>query len=874
MSERVDPDNEMEEVLPVSGMYKNWFLDYASYVILDRAVPYIEDGLKPVQRRILHAMKEMDDGRFNKVANIIGQTMQYHPHGDLSIGDATVKLGQKDLLIETQGNWGNTFTGDGAAAPRYIEARLSKFALEVAFNAKTTNWQMSYDGRKNEPVTLPVKFPLVLAQGVEGIAVGLSTKVMPHNFCELCEASIAHLRGKSFKLYPDFQSGGMVDVENYNWGKRGGKIRSRARIAELDKKSLVITELPYGQTTQSVIDSIIKANDRNKIKIRKIDDNTAATVEIVVTLPTGINPAIATDALYAFTNCEVSISPNCCIIVDDHPVFTDVRTVLKQSTDKTVALLKLELEIRKRELEEKWHMSSLEKIFIENRIYRDIEEEETWDGVIEAIDRGLDPFKKLLMRDVTRDDIVRLTEIRIKRISKFDSFKADEFIRGLEEELKKVEFNLANLVDYSVDYFTHLLKKYGENRERKTEIRTFDNINATQVVIANQKLYVNAKDGFVGTGLKKDEFVSECSDIDDVIVFLANGAMKVVRVSDKVFIGKNIIHVNVWRKGDQRTTYHLLYRDSVDKRTYAKRFHVKSITRDREYFLTKSGKAGKVYHFSENPNGESEIVTVRMKPGNNLRKKVFDQDFAELGIKGRTAGGNLVTKHPVSKVEFKSKGFSTLPGMKIWYDETVRRLNTDEVGELLGSFKSDDKILLLYPDGSYELTSFELTNRYEGRGRIHEMVKFTPEMVVSAIHQDTTSGRYYIKRFFIETTKLDQKYSFLPESEHAKLIFATVKPEPVVLLKYSKKTVEDEELDMAAYIDVKGWKATGNKLTDEKLRKVEMIRFKEPEVEVLQEAGATEKDTEFTAKDPKDIPFEFVDKRDNKNDEEDQPTLF
>jgi topoisomerase-4 subunit A len=875
MSEQMDPvngqDSEMQETVAVSGMYENWFLDYASYVILDRAVPYIEDGLKPVQRRILHAMKEMDDGRFNKVANIIGQTMQYHPHGDAAIGAAIVNLGQKDLLIETQGNWGNIATGDGAAAPRYIEARLSKFALEVAFNHKTTEWQLSYDGRKNEPVTLPVKFPLVLAQGVEGIAVGLSTRILPHNFRELCEASIAYLRGRSFKLYPDFLTGGLIDIENYNWGHRGGKVRCRARIEELDKKTLVIRELPYGQTTTSVIDSILKANDRGKIKVRKIDDNTARDVEIVVHLPSGIHPDIATDALYAFTNCEVSISPNCCIIIDDKPVFTDVRSMLKLSTDKTVALLKLELEIKKGELEEKWHMSSLEKIFIENRIYRDIEEEETWEGVIQAIDKGLDPFKSLLMREVTRDDIIRLTEIKIKRISKFDSFKADEFIRGLEEQLEEVKYNLAHLTDYAVDYFQHLLEKYGKDRERCTEIRTFDTINATQVAVANQKLYMNAKDGFIGTSLKKDEFVTECSDIDDVIVFLANGAMKVVRVADKVFIGKNIIHAAVWKKGDDRMTYHMVYQDAKDKRTYAKRFNVKSITRDREYFLTKSGKAGKVYYFSANPNGEAETVTVKMKPGNSLRKKVFDEDLGEMGIKGRSAGGYLITKHPVHKVEFKARGLSTLPGIDIWFDDTVKRLNSDGIGEKLGEFKADDRILVLYTDGSYETTGFELTNRYEGRGKMLEICKLDAETVVSAIHQDTESGRYFLKRFQIETSTNDKKYSFLPESEHAKLVFATAKPEPVVLIKYSKKSIEDEEAALAELIDVKGWKATGNKLTDEKLRKVEMVRFKEPEPEP-EETAEEEEGKSFKAKDPKDIPFEVVDTREKEDD--DQPTLF
>lgn len=877
MVESGENDQEMQDVLPVSGMYQNWFLEYASYVILDRAVPYMEDGLKPVQRRILHTMKEMDDGRYNKVANIIGSTMQYHPHGDAAIGDATVNLGQKDLMIDTQGNWGNIFTGDSAAAARYIEARLSKFALEVAFNAKTTNWQLSYDGRKNEPVTLPMKFPLVLAQGVEGIAVGLSTKIMPHNFIELCEAAINYLKGKPFKLYPDFPTGGMVDIENYNHGKRGGKIRVRAKIEEFDKKSIVIRDLPYGQTTQSLIDSILKANDKGKIKIKKIDDNTARNVEIIVHLHTGINPAIAIDALYAFTNCEVSISPNCCIIVGDRPMFTDVRNVLKLTTERTRDLLRQELEIRKGELEDRLHMSSLEKIFIENRIYRDIEEEETWEGVIEAIDRGLDPFKPSLFREVTRDDILRLTEIRIKRISKFDSFKADEVIRGLLEELEKVKHDLAHLTEYTIAYYERLLTKFSKGRERKTEIRTFDNIRRTQVVVNNRKLYVNREDGFVGTSLKRDEFVKECSDIDNVIVFLKNGAIKVVKVSDKDFIGKGIIHVDVWKKGDQRTTYHMVYTDSVDKRTYVKRFQVKAITRDREYILTKSQKPGKVHYFSANPNGESEIVFVKLRGTNGLRIKEFNYDFSELGIKGRMAGGNLMTKHPILRVEFKSKGISTLEGIKIWYDENVKRLNTNGIGELLGKFEADDNILLLYADGSYELTSYELTNRYEGRGKFLDLLRLDKDTVVSAVHQDGESGRIYVKRFHIETTTLDKKASFINESEGSRLLFATAKPGPLVNIKYSRKTLEDQELELEEFIDVKGWRAIGNKLTDEKIRKIEMVSFREPVVEDIEgeevanadsSTAGSEDGDKFVAKDPKDIPFEVEDTR------EDDPTLF
>jgi topoisomerase-4 subunit A len=851
----------------------------------------VEDGLKPVQRRILHAMKELDDGRFNKVANIIGFTMQYHPHGDAAIGDAIVNLGQKDLLIETQGNWGNIFTGDGAAAPRYIEARLTKFALEVVFNPKTTRWQLSYDGRKQEPTTLPVKFPLVLAQGVEGIAVGLSTKILPHNFCELIQASIAYLKGRSFQLFPDFPTAGMIDVENYNAGKRGGKIRCRARIEEIDKKTLAITEIPYGQTTQSVIDSILKANEKGKLKIRKVEDNTARNVEIIVHLPAGISPNQAIDALYAFTNCEVSISPNCCIIIDDKPIFTDVRTVLKQSTEKTKELLRMELEIKKGELEDKWHMSSLEKIFIENRIYRDIEEEETWEGVITAIDRGLDPFKHLLFRDVTEEDILRLTEIKIKRISKFDSFKADEYIKKLEEELEQVKYDLAHLNDYAIAYFEKLLEKYGKGRERLTEIRTFDQINATQVAIANLKLYVDYEEGFVGTGSamrKEATYIGDCSDIDDIIVFMRNGKMKVIRVADKTFVEKDIIYAAVWKKNDDRTTYHMVYTDPKDKRSYAKRFHVNSITRDKEYLLTKSGKPGKVHYFSMMPNGEGETVTVKLRNDNKLRKSVFEYDFAEIGIKGRAAGGNLLTKFPLNKVEFKSKGVSTLGGIDIYYDDVVKRLNTDAQGEYVGNFKAADKILVLYADGSYEMRGYDLAQRWEGRGKILEMCKIEFETVISAIHQDGETGRVYIKRFHLETSTLDQKFSFLNESEGSKLWFATAKPGPVVNIAFSRKTIEDMQVNLEEFIDVKGWKAMGNKLTDEKLRKVDMVSFRQPEPknEDAEDQDDEDEDEDGDEEDgpnsSNDIPFEIVDTRDQeekpkskgKDKSDDQMSLF
>lgn len=854
-------DAELQDITPISGMYRNYFLDYASYVILDRAVPYLDDGLKPVQRRILHALKEMDDGRFNKVANVIGNTMQYHPHGDAAIGDAIVNLGQKELLLDTQGNWGNILTGDGAAAPRYIEVRLSKFALEVAFNAQTTEWQMSYDGRKREPVTLPLKFPLVLAQGVEGIAVGLSTKIMPHNFRELLEASIAYLKGKEFELYPDFPTGGMVAVGNYQDGHRGGKIRVRAKIQELDKKTLVITEIPYGTTTTSLIDSILKANDKGKIKIRKIDDNTARNVEIVIHLPKGVSPAIAIDGLYAFTQCEVSISPNCCIIIDDKPVFTDVKTVLELSTEKTVALLKQELEIRKGELEDQWHYSSLEKIFIENRIYRDIEESETWEAVIEAIDTGLDPFKHLLYREVTRDDIIRLTEIKIKRISKYDSFKADERIKAIEEELEQVKHNLAHLVEYAIDWFAHLLKKYGADKERKTEIRAFDTIEATQVAVANQKLYVNREDGFIGIGLKKAEYVSECSDIDDIIVFRKDGGMMVTRVSDKTFVGKGILYAGVWNKTDDRMVFHMAYTDSVDKRTYVKRFQVLSITRDKEYFLTKSKKKGSVLFFSANPNGESETVTVRMKPG-RVRKQTYDYDFGSIGIKGRSAGGNLLTKYPVSRVVFKSKGTSTLGGRDIWFDSSVRRLNTQEIGQYLGQFNGDNRILVLYDDGTYEVTNYELSNRYDGKGTILEILRLRKDTVVSVIYFEGEKQQYNVKRFQIETSKLDTKYNYLSETDGTRLVFVTAKHLPVVKVRFFKKSEEDRELDLAEFIDVKGWKALGNRLSESRVRDVKLERFEElpeelpqAEVEAANEGEAADSEN-FTAQNPDDIPME------------------
>jgi topoisomerase IV subunit A len=818
-------DRELQEVRPVAGMYEDWFLDYASYVILERAVPAIQDGFKPVQRRILHAMKEMDDGRFNKVANVIGQTMQYHPHGDASIGDAIVNIGQKDLLIETQGNWGDIRTGDSAAAARYIEARLSKFALEVVFNPQTTDWQLSYDGRKKEPVTLPVKFPLLLAQGVEGIAVGLSTKILPHNFIELIQGSIKILQGKKVKIYPDFPTGGMADFEEYNEGLRGGRIKVRAKIEEEDKKSLIIKDIPFGTTTTSVIDSIIKANDKGKIKIKKVVDNTAEHVEIYIELAPGQSPNITIDALYAFTDCEVSISPNACVIIDDKPHFITVTEILKICTDQTVVLLRRELEIRKAELLEKLLFSSLEKIFIENRIYRDIEECETWEAVIETIDRGLDPFKPQFYREITHDDILRLTEIKIKRISKFDTFKADELMRKLEEELAEVEHHLANLVEYAIAYYQRLLDKFGKGRERKTEIKSFENITATVVAANNAKLYVNRAEGFIGYGMKKDEFVCDCSDIDDVIVFRRDGVFQVVRISEKIFVGKDIIHVGVFNKNDERMVYNMIYLDGKSGRSMVKRFQVLGVTRDKEYDLTKGERGSKVLYFTANPNGEAELITFFLTSGAKARVKVFDFDFSEIEIKGRSAGGNIATRYPVRKIQLKMEGKSTLGGVNIWYDDSVGRLNRDERGRLLGNFQSDDKILVIFDSGEYEITSFELTNRYEA-DKIHLIEKFNPNTVISAIHYDPESQLHLVKRFQIETSTLDKKFAFIIEQKGAKLVLATTIPQPQVEVTYAVKGVKERKtmsVDLDMLIDVKGWKAMGNKLSPHSVKKVTLL---------------------------------------------------
>lgn len=823
LPENNDADND--QVVSLSGLYEDWFLDYASYVILERAVPSLADGLKPVQRRILHSMKEMDDGRYNKVANIIGHTMKYHPHGDASIGDALVQLGQKDLLIDCQGNWGNTLTGDSAAAPRYIEARLSKFANHVVFNPKTTEWLASYDGRNKEPQNLPVKFPLLLAQGAEGIAVGMACKILPHNFIELIEGSIQILRGKKAEILPDFPNGGMADFSGYNDGLRGGKVRVRARISKQDTKTLVITEIPFGTTTTSLIDSIIKANDKGKIKIKKIEDNTSAIAEIVIHLATGVSPDKTIDALYAFTDCEVSISPNASIIDNDVPRFLGVSEMLKISADNTLHLLKRELEIRKGELEEQWHFSSLEKIFIEERIYREIEEEETWEGVIAAIDKGLKPFIKHLRRDVTEEDIVRLTEIKIKRISKFDSFKADEAINRLEDELAAIQYKLDNLTEYAIDYFKELKTKFGAGKERKTEIRVFDTIQARKVIIANKKLYVDVEEGFIGWNLKKAEFVADCSEIDNVILFFDTGKMMVTEVADKKFVGKGIVYCGIWRKGDKRTIYHMMYQDGKGGPTMMKRFFVNSLTRDTEYDLTKGAKGSKLLYFSVHPNGEKEIVTVHLRPRPHLKRVRFDIDFGDLLIKSRTAAGNRVTKEIVAKITQKEVGGSTLAARKIWFDPVVKRLNDEGRGKFLGQFKGEDRILTLYQSGQYRLSNFDLATHFE-EDLIH-IEKWHPDHPISCVYYDPERDLHFVKRFLCEVTS-DKMVSFLPEAEGARMDVVSTAYRPKVNIVFNKllkatKNLPDKEVEIADFIDIKGMKAIGNQLTKLKTKEIQLV---------------------------------------------------
>lgn len=849
------PGNTSDHIITLDGMYQNYFLDYASYVILERAVPAIEDGLKPVQRRILHSMYEKEDGRFHKVANLIGHTMQYHPHGDAAIGEALVNLGQKDLLIETQGNWGDFRTGDSAAAPRYIEARLTKFAKEVAFNPDTTKWQLSYDGRNKEPESLPMKFPMLLAQGVEGIAVGLATKILPHNFIELIKASIQVLKGKKIDLYPDFETGGSINVAEYNEGLRGGKVKVRAKIEIEDKKMLVIREIPYGITTGSLIESIVKASEKGKIKIKQISDNTAKDVEIRIELQAGVSPEVSMDALYAFTNCEVSISPNCCVIVDDKPLFLSVNEILKISTFHTKDLLQKELEIKRAELQEKWQLTSLEKIFIENRIYRDIEECTSFEQVLEVIETGLRNYiitpsskvkptagKVKLIREITKEDLIHLTDIRIKRISKYNKFQTDEQLKSLSAEIAQVEHHLEHLTEYAIAYFENILSKYGKGKERKTRILEFESIQAVQVVANNSKLYVNREDGFIGYGLKKDEFVKECSDIDDIIVFRADGKMVVSRISEKTFVGKDIIYVDVWKKGDERTTYNIIYLDGESGRAMAKRFNVTGITRDKEYDLTKGHPKSKTLYFSGNPEGEAEIVSVFLTPGCKAKIKSFDFDFSELEIKGRSSQGNIVTKYPVRKITLKEKGKSTLGAQKIWYDINTGKLNTEERGLSLGGLNRGDKILTIYKNGSYELTEYDLNNRYAYQDLIY-IIKYNPAQIITAIYYEGEKGWSMAKRFQIETTTLNTKFSFITDHKDSKLYYVTTHPEPEVLFSYKQRKERiDEILTVHQFVDVKGWKAIGNKIEDVPLISV-VDQSKEPSKKTIKSGGYKAGDT-------------------------------
>ena len=833
-------ENNQESVIHVSGMYQNWFLDYASYVILERAVPHINDGLKPVQRRILHSLKELDDGRYHKVANVIGHTMKYHPHGDASIGDAMVQVGQKELLLDMQGNWGNVATGDRAAAPRYIEVRLTPFALDVVYNKKITNWSASYDGRGKEPVTLPVKFPLLLTHGVEGIAVGLSTKILPHNFNELIDASIKVLKGVKPRIYPDFYSGGSADFSNYNDGLRGGKVRVRAKIHQEDKHTLIVSELPFSTTTTSLINSILRANDKGKIKVKKVEDNTAEHVEIAITIPAGISPDKTIDALYRFTDCEVSISPLSCIIEDDRPKFLGVSEILKQSTEHTLNLLKQELEVNLSELQEKWHFASLERIFIENRIYHKIEELDNWKEIIATIHKELKPHTKHLLRDVTDEDVERLTEIKIKKITKFDLNKANEELLKLEAKIEEIKGYLANLTDYAIDYFKNLKTKYGKGKERKTEIKTFESIDATKVVVANKKLYINKEEGFIGTAMRKDEFVCDCSDIDDIIVFKKDGSMQVVKVGSKVFVGKGIIHCAVFKKKDERTIYNMIYKDGKSGTSMMKRFPVKSITRGKDYGLTKSEKGSKVLYFTANPNGEAETVTVHLKKLAKLKTLKIDVDFAELAIKGKGSGGNIVTKKAVRKVELKSTGISTLSARKIWFDDTVQRLNVDERGELLGAFKAEDKILTIQQSGEIELKSFDISNHFD-----EDMVLIeqnNPKKPVSAVYFDGNKQAYYVKRFLIENTM--SRFSFISDNENSQLEVVSTDWRPqveIVFVKEKGKDRQTEIINIEEFIAVKGEKALGNKLTSKKVKEINLIdslpykEVIEQEVEIIEE---------------------------------------
>lgn len=825
----LSPDDSVEsefKTIHLGGLYKNWFLDYASYVILERAVPEVLDGLKPVQRRILHAMKILDDGRYNKVANIIGNTMQYHPHGDASIGDALVQLGQKNLLIDTQGNWGNILTGDGAAASRYIEARLSKFAKEVVFNKKTTHWKPSYDGRNQEPINLPVKFCLLLAQGVEGIAVGLASKILPHNFCEIINASIAYLKNEEFVLYPDFFTGGMVDVSKYNNGLRGGRVRIRAKIEKLDKKTLVIKEIPYSTTTGSVIDSILVANDKGKIKIKKIDDNTAEDVEIVIQLANQVSPDQTIDALYAFTQCEISLSPNACVIDDQTPVFLSVEDILRRSVDNTVHLLKRELEINMSELKEQWHFASLEKIFIEKKIYRKIEVAESWEDTLHIIDKGLDPYKKMFAREITQDDIIRLTEIRIKKISKYNTFKAENYISDLEQQMKVVQNHLDHLVEYAISYFEKLLKDYGADYPRNTEIRSFDNIQASMVAVASQKLYVNYAEGFAGTGLKKDEFVCECSDIDDIVVFRANGSYVITKVSNKFFIGEDVIYIDVFKRKDNRTVYNVIYRDGRGGHSYAKRFKLPSVKRDTEYDLTQGAEGSKVLYFSANSNGEAEVVKVSFRSRPHMRKASIEYNFFDLLIKGKGSKGNRLSKHPIRQIIKKEDGISTLGAIKIYYDDTVRRINTEERGRYLGAFKADDKIICIMNDGSAELYGYDLSTHFNEK--MIEIRKYDPENAIAVAYFDGGQQKYYMKRFTLaENLSAGRNISMISEHKSSKMLCYTFAKHADILIKFdhklNNKEYEDQLLDIEEFIGVKGVNARGKRLSNHQLSSLEFI---------------------------------------------------
>ena len=849
-------------------MYQNWFLDYASYVILERAVPYVNDGLKPVQRRILHAMREMDDGRYNKVANIIGQTMQYHPHGDASIGDALVQLGQKDLLVDTQGNWGNILTGDGSAAPRYIEARLSKFALDVVFNPKTTQWKLSYDGRNREPVTLPVKFPLLLAQGVEGIAVGLASKILPHNFIELIDASIAYLNNEDFELYPDFPTGGSVDVSKYNDGVRGGAVKVRAKIEKQDNKTLVINELPFGKTTTTLIESIIKANEKNKIKVKRIDDNTSDKVEILVHLAPGVSSDKTIDALYAFTDCEVSISPNSCIIENDKPHFLGVSQILRKNTDQTVYLLKLELEIRKSELQEALHFASLEKIFIEERMYKDkaFEQAEDMDEAIAYLDKRFDPWKPSFIRELTREDILKLMEIRMARILKFNSDKADGHIRSIEEEIKQIDYNIEHIIPFSIDYFERIRNKYGKGKERKTELRNFENIVATKVVVANEKLYIDHEEGFMGTSLKKAEYVCDCSDIDDVIVFRKDGTFFITKVSDKAFIGKNIQHLAVFKKNDKRTIYNVVYRDGKQGHFFMKRFAVTGVTRDKEYDLTRGTAGSRIWYFSENPNGEAEVLRVTLKPKARLKRLMFEIDFSELAIKGRSAMGNILTKYEVHKIVLKEKGISTLGGRKIWFDPDVLRLNSDGRGKFLGEFQGEDQILVLYKNGEYQLYNFDLSNHFDAD--ILGIEKYHPGKVLSVVYFDAEQEFYYVKRFEIEEIS-GKRIGFVGEHPNNKLISITWVHYPRFEIEFGGKNAqrENEIIEVSEFIGVKSYKARGKRLTN-----YEVENIKELEPVIKDEDDKPEVEDAEIVPDIDDIPFEV--NRPDHHEDTNQMSLF